>query len=103
MSTFRAGIMARNNKGCPKRAAFVAHKTGALRWRWRESNPRPESSTRGVYKLSRSKYLTGPLSSDRLWNPPADSSLDGVIGISRPHPDFVDAWLLPLGKSEGQT
>jgi len=29
--------------------------------------------------------------------------LAGFIGVIRPHPDLVDAWLLPLGIRKGQT
>ena len=65
-----------------------------LWWRWRESNPRPKSSIRDFYKLSRLLYSRPGESLPTALHPDlADGSrnsrLSALIGVRAPHAGIV--------------
>ena len=88
-------------------AGIVPCQPRALWWRWRESNPRPKSSTRDIYKLSRLLLLPGESPPTALHPGGADGSrnsrLGAYIGVKAPHTGIMTSGPRPTGERPGRT
>ena len=85
---------------CKQRRLTIPREPSLSLWRWRESNPRPKSSSQSFYKLSRSLSLASAWldrQSCRRRAVLAFASLAAVTGVAAAAPQLGCAQRPPFG------